>query len=546
MIQYTCGSENMLKNIKGNIMYVIYAFLVLCICILFLNISYSSLNSYDCFQLYIDGKEVALQNELIYVDNNLYVSYEDVSQILKGDIFKESALKKVIVTANDMIKTYTLNSDVSYTNFEEDEKDNTLKYITCEGREYILLSELCSIYSCVKAEDKVLNAVNVFKEEFEEATLKYTRTYGYVDKDNKKNKVVLGDDAKVLIAKNEEYYDVNSRYVLCIAGQDTKKVVYIPKENLNINLSYAEEEKTENSFKTFVQNEDNLEIEKSKNIDTYYIYSVFKLVSSTGSVECVYDTNKLDEMSYAMITNGFKVANYDNNITTYVLQNMASRQTVITSIAKDVQATAVKGVVVNFRDFKVTSKEYFTQFVKELSMYMHSIDKEVVVYVPLNAAYIASIDILPYVDNCIFIEYGVKSENSKTSGSDSSPKFIEESITKLKEELNLKGWSKYLSKVIIEIPMYSVLWTEKDQKVVAMQYMYSSALESYISKNNLTPVLDEASGQMYVEQIKGSLTYKMWLEDEFAINKKSNIAKESMLGGVSLYKKGYETDEIDI
>lgn len=536
----------MLKNIKGYIMYVVYATLVLCICILFLGISYSSPGSQENLKLMLNSEEVAMKNKLQYVDDNLYVSYEDAKQVLKEDIFKESALKKIIVTANDMIKTYTLNSDVSYTNFKEDEKSDTLKYITHEGVEYILLSELCNIYGYVGVEDKSQNTVNLLKNEFEETTLKYTRTYGYVNKIAKRNRVVLDKDAKVLTVKNEEYYDADSKYVLCIIEQNTKKVVYIPKEDLNIESSYAEEEEAQNSFKTFVQNEDNLKITKSESKDLYYIYSAFKLVSSTGDVACTYDINELDEMSYAMITNGFKVANYDNNITTYVLQNMVSRQTVITSIAKNVKDTTVKGVVVNFRDFKVSSVEYFTQFVKELSMYMHSIGKEVIVYIPLNAAYIASTDILPYVDNCLFIEYGVKSENSKTSGPDSSPKFIEESITKLKEELNSKGWSEYLGKVIIEIPMYSVLWTEKEQKVIAMQYMYSSALADYVAKNNLTPLLDKVSGQMYVEQTKGSLTYKMWMEDEYSINKKIDIAKENMIGGVALYKKGYEPSEIKI
>lgn len=534
----------MLKNIKGHIMYVVYAFLVLFICMLFFSISYSSLNRYDYLRLNIDGKKVILQNSLQYIDNNLYVSYEDVAQALKEDIFKESALKKVIVTANDMIKTYTLNSNVSHTNFEEDEQDS-IKYTAYEGEEYILLSELCNIYGYVEVEDKTLNVVNVLKGEFQEVDLKYTRVYGYVNKDTKKDKVVLDKGTKILAVKTEEYYDASSKYVLCIIEQDTKKVVYIPKENLNIELTYVEED-TENSFKTFVQNEDNLKITKSENLDTYYIYSAFKLVSSAGNVECIYDISKLDGVTYAMITNGFKAANYDNSITTYVLQNMVSRQTVISSIAENVKDTVIKGVVVNFRDFKVASTQYFTQFVKELSMYMHSIGKEVVVYVPLNVAYIDAINILPYVDNCIFIEYGVKSENSKTSGTDSSPKFIEESVAKIKEELNLKGWSKYLNKVIIEIPMYSVLWTEKEQKVISMQYMYSSALADYIAKNNLTPILDDASGQMYVEQTKGSLTYKMWMEDEYSINQKTNIAKENLLGGVSLYKKGYEPAGIDM
>lgn len=525
----------MLEKFKG---YLVYIILVLVIGVLFFSISYSSLNGSGDLKLVLNGESVGLEEKLQYIDNKLYVSYADAANVLKKDIFKESALKKIIITANNMVKTYTLNSDISYTNFEENEKSDVYIYRSYEDKEYILLSELCSVYGYVVLEDTKLNVVSVLEENFEEATLKYDRVYGYVTKGIKKDKVALGKSAVVSVVKDDEYYDTNSKYVLCVVEQENKCAVYILKEDLNIQFEAKKEEISENSFKTFVQNEDNLETAKSENTD--YIYSTFKLVSSAGDIDEVYEVKALDNNSYAMITNGYKASNFDSNITTYVLQNMVSRQTVITRLAESIKDADVKGVVVNFRDFKVASTEYFTQFVKELSMYLHSLGKEVIVYIPLDAAYIDNASVLLYADYCIFIEYGVKSENSKTSGSDSSPKFIEESIAKLKES------GTNLNKVIIEIPMYSLLWTEKEQKVTNVQYMYSATLADYISKNALTPVLDEASGQMYAEQVKGSLTYKMWLEDEYSINKKINIAKDNMLGGVVLYKKGYEPKDIKI
>ena len=110
----------------------------------------------------------------------------------------------------------------------------------------------------------------------------------------------------------------------------------------------------------------------------------------------------------------------------------------------------------------------------------------------------------------------------------------------LQIEKNLEKINKEnLDKVIIEIPLYSLLWIEKEQKVIDMQIIYMKALKSYISQNNLTSVLNEQTGQNYVEFVKGSIKYRMWLEDEYSINKKIDLATKYNIAGVSLYKEGY-------
>lgn len=519
--------------------YISYFVLLSIICILLASVSYASLNGNAKTKVFLNNENINLQNELKYIDGNIYVSYDDAKQVITSDIFKESALKKIIVTANNKIMTYTLNSTEYYINYEVHESQGAKKYVSYENMEYILLDELCEIYDYSSIVDKSLNKVNIVVNDYEVATLKNSREYGYIQKDNKKSRVILSEDAEFYIIKDTSYYDSGSEMVAVVVEEkDSKTLVYIAKQNLNFEFNIEEEKEDEYVFKVFVQNEDNVKVEEKE--DASYIYSTFKLVSNSGDITELYSLNLIGANSYAMITNGYKASNYDNSITNYVLQNTDARQKVITTVSDKIKDTDIKGVVVNFRDFKVTSKEYFTQFVKEFSMYLHSMDKEIIVYIPLNASYIDEEAILKYVDNCIFIMYGTKSDNSKTSGSDSSVNFVESSIKSLVQN------SEYANKVIIEIPMYSLLWTEKEQKVVGVQYMYNSAIQDYIEKNNLTPVLNEQTGQMYVEHTKGSITYKMWLEDEYSINKKISLAKENNLAGVVLYKKGYEAKDLKI
>ena len=526
----------MLEKLKG---YASYFVLLVIISILFSCISYSSLNKYSKTEVVLDGERLDLQNDLIYVGENIYVSYDDVKEKIAGDIFKESAVKKIIITANNSINVYTLNSNDWYVNYQKYENSDVKKYITAENIDYILLDELCDIYDFTKVESGELNLVNILKNDFETATLKYDREYGYLSKDCKKDKILVGKEAELNIVKDANYYDESIDYVTVVVEKDvSRNVVFMYKQNLNFEYIKEEVVQEDYEFKTIVQNEDNLNI--VTNEDNYYIYSVFKLVTNAGELDTIYDINSLGDNSYAMITNGYRASNYDSSMVSYALQNMNSRQKMVQSIAEKVKNTRVKGIVVNFREFKVTSKEYFTQFVKELSMYMHMLGKETMVYIPINSSYIDMESVLQYADNCILIQYGIKSENSKTSGPDSSPTFVENNVKELlNKNVNVK-------KVIIEIPLYSVLWTEKEQKVVNAQYVYSSAIQSYITQNSVKTVLDEQSGQMYAEHTKGNLTYKMWLEDMYSINKKTNIAKENKLGGVSLYKKGYESQELNI
>lgn len=529
----------MFKELKG---YISYCVLIILICGLLTSVSYSSLNSKKEAELILNNESVCLKNKLEYVGESIYVSYDDVKEVVASDIFKEGALKKIIITANNKIMTYTLNSSEYYTNYVVNENQGAKKYIDLQNIDYILLDELCEIYDFTSIVDKKLNKVDVVVNEFEPATLKCNREYGYICKNNKKDRVLLDKTFELNVLKDTNYYDDTCNIVSVVAeNAEGQMLVYLAKHNLNFNVYEKENvysDENEYEFKTFVQNEENIKVESSS--ENKYIYSVFKLTTSAGDITELYDLSAIDSNSYAMITNGFKASNYDSSVTTYVLQNIESRQKVISTIADRLKDSDAEGIVVNFRDFKVTSRDYFTQFVKELCMYLHSIDKKVIVYVPLNALYIDDQTILTYADHCIYVLYGTKSEISKTSGPDSSVSFVEESVKKLIQD------NKNASKIVIEIPMYSLLWTEKDQKVIGVQYVYSSAIESYIEKNNLSPILNEQSGQMYVENIKGSVIYKMWIEDEYSINKKISIAKENKLAGISLYKKGYEYDSLKI
>mgnify|MGYP004532813517 FL=1 len=100
------------------------------------------------------------------------------------------------------------------------------------------------------------------------------------------------------------------------------------------------------------------------------------------------------------------------------------------------------------------------------------------------------------------------------------------------------------SKVVACIPSYSILWTEKNSNVVNSKVYNLSSIQDYITKNKLTKKYLENLKQNYVEFKKGSLVYRMWVEDDTSIKNRMEIIKNNKLGGVAIYKLGYENNDI--
>ena len=69
-------------------------------------------------------------------------------------------------------------------------------------------------------------------------------------------------------------------------------------------------------------------------------------------------------------------------------------------------------------------------------------------------------------------------------------------------------------------------------------------MQEYISANNIQISRDKGANQNYINYTKGITTYKMWLEDEYSVTKKTELAVRYNLAGVSVYRSGMELKEI--
>lgn len=528
---YNCDMKKAinLKNVKK---YGAYVSLVVLISVLFSIVSYGNLNNLYTKKLTVEDNHFELlEQDIINYEDSTYISIDVINQHVGHDIYVDKASRKLILTNKDKVIKYELNSNIAYVNLSENVAMDSKMYVRKNNIDYINIDEVAREYGYSVVFSDMLNTIDFVSQEQEKLNIKHTRIYGYIESYKSQKIVVTSSDVCTAI-KDEEYYSSNSKYYTVIVENSTGKMVVkcLKKDFEEVEKEIIEIPSPEYDVYTLVSNEDG----SVKEIDGIQIIQGLKLQSKLGDISVEYNKNIVTEDDYLAITNGYKAANFDNSICISMLQSDTSRENLIKNIAQNIGEA--KGIVINFRELKSDVKEYFSQFIKEISSYMHTLGKETLVYVPNEATYVDVNEICDHIDYIIYMQYGTKNLNSKVSGATSSISDFKKLLNNLNENV--------LKKVIIEIPLYSILWVEKDNKIVNSEIVYTKVFDEYISQNNLTKKIEEISGQNYVEHQKGSLKYRMWLNDKYSYEQKLELAKEYKIAGICLYKNGYGVEYI--
>ena len=116
-------------------------------------------------------------------------------------------------------------------------------------------------------------------------------------------------------------------------------------------------------------------------------------------------------------------------------------------------------------------------------------------------------------------------------------------------------------KLINAVPFYTRLWKEvpkteeelkEEEGTEAAKYSVKVTSEVYRMKTALTPIekagaeiiIDPKTGHNYAEWQADGATYKIWLEDETALEAKLKLMKSYKLAGVSAWKLENEKAEV--
>ncbi len=510
----------MKKVIKSKVIdvlrkYKYYIFLTLIIFILFSVSKYSSVGKE--YELYINDIKVTANNDIYTYNEEVYLHIDDLTHIFSDNIYYEKLSGKLIITTYDKVHKYAVYGS------EYIIENNNAKY--CNIQHFMTELE----YNVIENKNKIyiVSGQNV------EGTVLKNRTEIY-DKTNNNVICHLEKDSIVNVYNSENNLNKDKMLTVEAIVDGTKYYGYVLSKNIEYQKPQQKAEKNNNKV-IIVKAEEKLATNDLSNVDMVAI-SLYRLSGERNLVK-LDNTYNIPKNKKVLVTinNGQKSSNYDKNIISRMLGSEANRNEIVVQIMELVKL--YEGINLDFSNFKVTDKENYTQFIKELAASLHAINKILVVNVP-SIQYIDCEQVAKVVDYLVIQPYNERTQASKISGPISSIKYVEDWIQNI---INEKVDS---NKIILEVPAYTILWTERNGTVInAEQYTMKTMLE-YLKANNIQMSRDNSSKQNHMIYTKGITTYKMWLEDEYSIIEKTKLASKYNLVGISLYKSGMEQDFI--
>lgn len=237
-----------------------------------------------------------------------------------------------------------------------------------------------------------------------------------------------------------------------------------------------------------------------------------------------------------------------------LLSKTSNRENLVNQLISAALKHDIDGINVDFENVSKECGEHYLQFLRELSLKCRQNEIVLSVANPVPSQYSTQYDLEEQgkvVDYVIIMGYDEHYKDSPESGPVASLEFVQKGIKDALKEVPAE-------KLINAVPFYTRLWKEvlKTEEELAQQegtdaaeYPYNVTSQSYgmskihvaINSAGAQIVVDEATGQNYAEWQADGATYKVWLEDEAALEAKLKLMKEYKLAGVASWRLGFES-----
>jgi spore germination protein YaaH len=485
----------------------------------------------------------------------LYVPFTFLKELDDQIIFDEKSQSIIITTADKVVQMPS--ESLTYFINQQPVKLEIPPYKNIKGEHYIAIDTILSLYPIRYQILEETNAIRIQKDG-------ETITHGRVTKDKiheeKLRLRIKGDLGSPYTAQT-----VNNEAVF-IEGK--KGDYYIVRKENGVsgllNKKFVSEEKTE---KVKVKHEINKvvlpvlsgpvqltwEAVYTKNPNTAKIPEMpgvnvvsptwFKLSNTEGtinnlaSIDYVRWANSKGYQVWGLFSNGF-----EPDLTHVALANFETRQNIIRQLLHFSQMYQLNGYNIDFENVHPEDGPLVTQFVREATPYFH----EAGLYVSMDITFISESGnwssfyerdkLAEIVDYMMVMAYDEHWASSPKAGSVSSLPWVEKNLkTLLKKVPN--------QKLVLGVPLYTRLWKEETAedgslKITSKSLSMEKAME-WMEQIQVSPVYDEASGQNYVEYYSEAekATYKLWLEDEVSLKKRTELVAKYSLAGIASWSR---------
>ena len=288
----------------------------------------------------------------------------------------------------------------------------------------------------------------------------------------------------------------------------------------------------------------------------------FTIADTDGNINSLASSQYVNYAHQSNIEVWALVRDFDGGIGSYeesyeVLSHTSKRENLVNQLIAEALQTGIDGINVDFEKISAECGEHYIQFIRELSVKCRqnglvlSVDN----YVPktYNAHYHIE-EQGKVADYVIIMGYDEHYIGSYESGSVASLNFVKEGI-----EATLNAVPK--EKVINAVPFFTRLWKEvpkteeelaEEAGTEAAEYSVKvtsealgmEAAEQAIADAGAQTTVDEATKQNYAQWEADGATYKIWLEDETALEEKLKLMKEYKLAGTAAWRLGFEKSSV--
>ena len=525
-------------------------FLVLVLLIVNLNFDKNKIDN-EYSTLVIFGDNITKSNSKyeykpFVKDGGVYVAVETIKNTIDSDIYYDKVATKVIITTpTDVVKLKIDESKISR-NFEY--SDISTPALIVNGNPYIDLNLVSDIYNIKIDYDEKNNTIVIDKLENDIAKVKYARVKVYGDiKTDSKILGTLNKDDNVIVYTNSlnhnRWYKIKTQDN--VIGFISKNNIEGIQETSDENSINNQNENKNNKITMFWQQGNDLDVLGKSKIDGVTVVSPswYELKTSSGEITSKYSSsyyNMAKEYGYEiwpMINNGFGSGTGFSTTTTSMLNSEYNRENFIKNLVKTLKEDKVSGINFDFESMKEEDKDLYSQLIKELAPFL----KKENIKLSADIYFVNYIDrkaVGKVVDYLVLMGYDQRGDWSSEAGSIAEVSWVENNIDSLINHSKVPA-----SKIILGVPFYTRLWTEKNGTLSTKIYNMKQC-KTFILNNELTPIWDEDAGQNYAETTVGSTKYKLWLEDELSIKRRVETVNKYSLAGVSGWKKGLETENV--
>lgn len=543
------NKSEMKINFK-NILKIVIPILIIIIFLLIFNYVRKDKNN-DKIGLIINNNVVTakLKKDLYKNDKSvIYMSMQDVKNYLDKYIYIDKTENKIITTYGEKVTVLPYNDTNITIN------DSNLKILSGaelnNGDTYLPISQLSKAYNMDMTYLEEQNTLILDSLERELVTATAAKKLTVKKKDTSfsstVDKITTGENV-VLISENGKWAKIRTARgkIGYVKTSKLKNKYYVrnkvekQEQTEKINLVwdyYSEYAKAPNRAGTTIE---------GVNVVSP---SFFSLVSNgNGKIFSNVGTNGINYINWAK-QNNYKVwAMVSNNsykdTTSVILNSYTLRTNLINSIVDLANQYNLDGINIDFENMNESDKDMFSRFIIELKPKLQEAGKVLSVDVTApdgggswSMCYNRNVigDVADYI---VFMAYDQYGSTSAKEGTTAGFNWVETNLKKFidREEIESK-------KIILGIPLYTRLWTEKDRKVTS-KIVNMKAVNDVLPKD-VTKNWNDELKQNYVEYTKDGATYKMWIEDEESIRAKVSLVSQYNLAGTAAWAKDRENKEI--